>query len=269
MNVIGFDIGGTNTTVTIAGYNNNMVRIFSSYKFKTCKNYRDEIEAAGNFIESGIKNYNAEIIGISIGGPVDMGHGIIINPPHLPGYWNINLREVMEKKFNIRVNIVHDALSSAFAEYKWGNGRNSKNMVFMTFGTGFGTGFIINGKPYYNDKHTELGYNRISTGSKLNYDYVCSGSGLNDMIKKYGEGKAIKKSLNYLSYILSFLSNTLGLDKAVIGGVFTYRYDEFYPYVIKQFKKLSLNNMDIIPSMFGKDIGLYSSIAACVTSSHD
>ena len=56
MNVIGFDICGTNTTITVAGYNNNRVRIFSSYKFKTRKNYRDEIEAARNFIENGIKN---------------------------------------------------------------------------------------------------------------------------------------------------------------------------------------------------------------------
>lgn len=264
MNVIGLDIGGTNTTVTVAAYKNNAVNVFKSYKFKTCEKYIDEIETSRAFIEDGIKNYNAEIIGVSIGGPLDMEKGLIINPPHLPGYWNINLKTLIEREFNIRVNIVHDALSSAFAEYKWGNGKNAKNMVFMTFGTGFGAGFILNGKPYYTDKHTELGYNKISIGSKLNYDYVCSGSGLNDMVKKYGEEKAVKKSLNYLSYILSFLSNTLGLDKAVIGGVFTYRYDEFYPYVMKKFKKLSLNNMDIKPSMFGIDIGLYSSIAACI-----
>lgn len=261
MNLIGFDIGGTNTTITAADDN---LKIYDIYKFKTLKNYKDELKKSDNFIKNCIKNYDVKSIGISIGGPLNMEKGIIINPPHLPGYWNVNIKNVIENKYNIKVKLVHDALSSAIAEWKWGNGKNSKNMVFLTFGTGFGAGFILNGLPYYNKNNLELGYNRISIKSNMKYDYMCSGSGLNDMINKYGEKIAIKKSLDYLSYVLSFLSNTLGLDKAIIGGVFTYRYNEFYPYIIKKFKKLSLNNMEIMPSIFGKDIGIYSSIAAAM-----
>ncbi|AAT43260.1 ROK family protein [Picrophilus oshimae] len=264
MYFIGFDIGGTNTSLVLGEYNDN-IKIISVNKFRSYANsYKDEINAASDIIDSWILNYNIDRIGVSIGGPLDYKKGIILEPPHLPGFWHVNLKSILEKRFNVPVNIMHDALSSTIAEWRWGNGINSRNMTFMTFGTGFGAGFIINGRPYINDKSLEIGYNKLSIKSGLNYDYICSGSGLNDMAKIYGEKYAVRKSMEHLGYLLAFLANTFAFEIAVIGGVFTYRYNEFYPLLYKKFRKFSINDMKILPSRFGSDIGVYSSMAAAL-----
>ncbi len=264
MYFIGFDIGGTNTTLVLGEYEDNL-KIISIEKFKSFSNsYIDEINAASDIIDNWLSNYNVKRLGVSIGGPIDNKNGIILEPPHLPGFWHVKLKDILENKFNVTVNIMHDALSSTIAEWIWGNGKNAKNMTFMTFGTGFGAGFIINGSPYINDKSLEIGYNKISLRSKINYDYMCSGTGLNNMIKIYGERYAIRRSMQHLGYLLAFLANTLALDLAVVGGVFTYKYNEFYPILYKNFIKFSMNDMRILPSRFGSDIGVYSSMAAAI-----
>ena len=44
--------------------------------------------------------------------------------------------------------IQNDANACALAEWLMGAGKGTQNMIFLTFGTGMGSGLILNGKLY-------------------------------------------------------------------------------------------------------------------------
>lgn len=79
-------------------------------------------------------------IGISCGGPLDSRNGIILSPPNLPGWDNVPIVEMTEKRLGIKAFVQNDANACAMAEWKYGAGKGYDNVVFFTFGTGMGAG---------------------------------------------------------------------------------------------------------------------------------
>ncbi|MEA1910910.1 MAG: ROK family protein, partial [Spirochaetota bacterium] len=146
-----------------------------------------------NKIEAAIQNIlnrpDVEIvrsIGISCGGPLNSKKGVILSPPNLPGWDNIPIVSRLKKKFGIPVALQNDANACALAEWKWGAGRGTRNMIFLTFGTGLGAGLILDGKLYSgtNDMAGEVGHIRLEKDGPLGYgkegsfEGFCSGGGI-------------------------------------------------------------------------------------------
>ena len=48
----------------------------------------------------------------------------------------------------IKCKLENDANACAIAEWRFGAGKGTQNMIFMTFGTGLGAGVILNEKLY-------------------------------------------------------------------------------------------------------------------------
>ena len=73
--------------------------------------------------------------------------------------------------FLIKANLQNDANACAIAEWKFGAGRGTRNMVFLTFGTGLGAGIIANGQIYAgtNDNGGEVGHIRLSEWGPVGY----------------------------------------------------------------------------------------------------
>ena len=100
---------------------------------------------------------------------------------------------MVEKKTRIKTNLHNDANACALAEWKFGAGKGTKNMVFLTFGTGLGAGLILNGKLYTgtNDNAGELGHIRLSDfgpigyGKKGSFEGFASGGGIAQLSKMY------------------------------------------------------------------------------------
>ncbi len=82
-------------------------------------------------------------IGISIGGPLDHRSGTVLNFPHLPGWVNIPLREILGAKLGAPALLDNDANLGALAEHRWGAGRGAEDMVYLTISTGIGGGVIV------------------------------------------------------------------------------------------------------------------------------
>lgn len=130
-------------------------------------------------------------IGISCGGPLDSRKGTINCPPNLPDWDNVPICEIFREHFGIRPNLQNDANACAVAEWKFGAGRGTENMIFLTFGTGMGAGLILDGRLYSgtNDMAGEVGHIRLSPdgpegyGKKGSFEGFCSGGG----IKRLGE----------------------------------------------------------------------------------
>jgi glucokinase len=125
-------------------------------------------------------------IGISCGGPLSSKKGLILSPPNLPGWDNVPMVELAEKRFGIKTILQNDANACAIAEWKFGAGRGYRNVIFLTFGTGMGAGLILDGKLYSGttDLAGEVGHIRLDKlgpvgfGKEGSFEGFCSGGGI-------------------------------------------------------------------------------------------
>ena len=161
------------------------------------------LEKFSKFIEKHLDK-NIQGIGISCGGPLDSKRGVIMAPPSLPLWDNIEIVKYFENKFGIKTYLQNDANACAVAEWKFGAGKNSNNMMFLTFGTGFGAGLILNGKLYSgtNDNAGEIGHVRLTEKGPIGYrkegscEGYCSGSGIRRLADIMSKQAKYKQSFN-------------------------------------------------------------------------
>jgi len=191
---LGIDIGGTKCAV-IAGTEEMEIMEKISFPTETHKGPDHAISLllknASEIVEKR-GQHRIKAIGISCGGPLDSKRGIVQSPPNLPGWDNILIVKLFEDKFHIPVYLQNDANACALAEWKFGAGKGTDNMIFLTFGTGMGGGIIINGKLYCgtNDLAGEVGHIRLADdgpeayGKKGSFEGFCSGTGIAIMAKK-------------------------------------------------------------------------------------
>src|SRR5699024_3185765 len=88
------------------------------------------------------------IIGIVIGVPGTINNeGKDLLAPNL-GWKNVHLKKTLQEKNNIPVIIENEANSRTNGEKKFGVGKNSSNIIYISVGIGIGVGLILNGKLY-------------------------------------------------------------------------------------------------------------------------
>ena len=125
-------------------------------------------------------------IGISCGGPLDSKKGVVMSPPNLPGWDDVHIVKYFEEALSRPTALQNDANACALAEWKFGAGRGTQNMAFLTFGTGLGAGLIIDGKLFSgtNDNAGEVGHIRLDNfgpvgyGKSGSFEGFCSGGGI-------------------------------------------------------------------------------------------
>ncbi len=202
--ILGFDIGGTKCAVITADYENGRIIINNKIKIPTDLTVSPEsmINQLIDVADKMIDNKNVTSIGISCGGPLDSNKGIIMSPPNLKGWDDVHIVDIIKSHFDVPTYLQNDANACAVAEWKFGAGKGTKNMVFLTFGTGLGAGLILNGKLYSgtNDNAGEVGHIRIENDGPIGYgkngsfEGFCSGGGLAQLGKIYSE-KAKEKGI--------------------------------------------------------------------------
>ncbi len=260
---LGIDIGGTKCAVCL-GTNENSSKILDKLKFDTVvsrgnKEIIKEIIFSCKELLKKNKLTNKDILacGISCGGPLDSEKGIIMSPPNLPDWNNVPITGIISNELKIPCALRNDADACALAEWKFGAGVGSKNMIFLTFGTGMGAGLILNSQLYSGTSGTagEVGHIRLTDVGPLGYgkpgsfEGYCSGGGIKnlatEMFEKY-QGKTSLTKENFtakdiavaannddefavlvynkcgemLGHGLSILIDVLNPEKIVIGSIF-------------------------------------------------
>jgi glucokinase len=196
--LLGLDIGGTKCAVIYGEADGDTLKVIDKIGFPTETN-----RGLGYTLEAIYRNVdlviqknnpggkNIEAIGISCGGPLDSKTGTIMSPPNLPGWDNVPLVNLLTGRYGITAGVQNDANACALAEWKFGAGRGTENMIFMTFGTGMGAGLILNGRLYAgtNDMAGEVGHIRLSEtgpagyGKSGSFEGFCSGGGIAQIAK--------------------------------------------------------------------------------------
>ncbi|MEG9436354.1 ROK family protein [Edaphobacter sp. HDX4] len=178
--LVGVDIGGTKTAVVFC---NEPLNILWRREFPTRPESGPDhaIEKILHLIYQGQAEtgYGIHSIGVSCGGPLDRHHGIIQRPPNLWTWDDVPIKALLEEEFAIPCALENDANAGAIAEHRFGAGRGSRHMVFLTLGTGLGAGLILNGQIFRGASSLagEIGHVRLTETGPNGYDKAGSVEG--------------------------------------------------------------------------------------------
>lgn len=298
--LVGLDIGGTKCAV-ITGFLNEAggISIEAREAFPTPLIQEEAIQRLGDLVERMSAGREISGIGISAGNPMAAEKGMLLNPPNLPGWTGISMTECMTERFRAPARMENDANACALAEYCLGAGRGSQNMVFITFGTGFGAGLILDGKLYRGATGCagEVGHWRLSNygpsgyGKLGSFEGFCSGGGMAQLAQTIAhryiqngsspsyqsfDVKTVAEAARMgdpaalevfdicgkrLGQGLAMVSDLLDVERIVLGSIFARCEDLLVKPMREVFDNETLSNgTQILPAALGEQIGDYAAL---------
>ena len=158
------------------------------------------------------------VIGIGIGsiGPVDIGRGVILNPPHFHGIRDVAIVELFEKRYGIPAYLDYHYNCVALAEKYFGSGKEYQNFLFLGITEGLGAGIVIGDRLFsnYTSFSGEIGHISIDSNGPL---CECGNHGCLGMLVDFSTEESVQQSMEYLSIGLSGLCNLLNPQAIIVG----------------------------------------------------
>ena len=220
MLALGIDVGGTNIRFGVFDGNQliDTVRVEANFS-QSCKDSSPENAALEvvrilsneivNIIE---KHTDIQAVGIGFPGFIHPDSKKIIKSPNLPGLSYFDLCKALSTILDLPVTIENDANAAAYVEYcllqKSAN-KSMQSLIYLGLGTGVGSGFVLNGKPYTGQHGVamEVGHMIVEPGGRQ------CGCGNKGCMEQYASAtgvaatyfKATKKQLT--AYQIAALAN--------------------------------------------------------------
>lgn len=88
-------------------------------------------------------------LGAGLPGIIDGLNGRVRELSNVPGWRDVPLAALLSEKTGLPSIIENDANAMAYAEWRFGAGRDRLNVICMTLGTGVGGGLILDGKLFH------------------------------------------------------------------------------------------------------------------------
>lgn len=275
-NIIGIDIGGT----SIVGGRIEGKKIVKqlSTDTKALEGGSTTLNAIKSLIKKLITS-NTKAIGLGVPSVVDREKGIVYNVQNIKDWDEVHLKSIIEAEFNVPAYIDNDANCFAYGEKIYGKGKEFKNFVGITLGTGVGGGIINNHHllsdsncgsgefgelPYLDSILEEYCGSRFFTNSANQSAYeiaVKAKSGDEEAIKLYNEyGR-------HLSVLMKTILLVLDPQAIIFGGSISQSFDLFKDSIFENLKDFpypkSVDNIKIITSDLN-NIGILGAGALCI-----
>ncbi len=290
MYLLGFDIGGTKCAVVTAHYIEGEITLLRKAACATDLTVSPaQMLTRLTEMAAGILDGKPDRIGISCGGPLDSRLGVILSPPNLPGWDNVPVVEILQNRYGVPVRLQNDANACAAAEWKFGAGKGTQNMIFLTFGTGLGAGLILDGKLYEgtNGNAGEVGHIRLAPdgpvgfGKAGSFEGFCSGGGLKqlggvsarELAEKAHQGDPEALAVwqhcgEKLGMGLSVLMDILNPERIVIGSIYTRQESLLRPameaVIAREALLPAVKCCQVVPAALGEQIGDYAAVATAL-----
>lgn len=190
---IGIDIGGTKISLVLGTEKGKVLarrEIMTGVREKTRACVKDlAANLRALILQSCISPKKILGIGVGCPGAVNANKGTLPRSPNLPGWAGIPLRRMLEKAAGFPVFMANDANAAALGEKKFGSGKKSKSLIYITVSTGIGGGIIINGRLHEGAGFAagEIGHISIVPGGKK---CLCGKRGC---LEAYASGTAIAR----------------------------------------------------------------------------
>jgi glucokinase len=150
---IGVDLGGTNLRVAAIDPQGNVlerVSIPAHYE-------HGPVPIVAQIVEV-IQRVRADSpgvlrgVGIGVPGYIDMDAGVVMGAANLPGFDGFPIRDEVQRHLATPILLENDANAAALGEKWLGAGRDVKNLILLTLGTGIGGGIVIDGKVLHGNR---------------------------------------------------------------------------------------------------------------------
>ena len=303
---IGIDFGAT--TVKIAALNDILEEeaalplVLETTSYASVEHLIGAIADSVGEIQSRHKDMVA--LGCGVPGLVDFDRGFVHTLTNVPGWQDIALRDLLEKKTGLPVFIDNDANCMAYAEWRYGAAVGCRNVVALTLGTGIGGGLIIDGKLYRGSSFAAgeigqmsidyagipgpyglpgilegfIGNREISemASSKLHHLQAPEGGWSPRAVTQFaieGDTEARQLWLDVAEYLGSMLASIAWLinpDAFVIGGGVANADELLFDPLEKKIRESVSNvisaDLRILPARFGNEAGIVGSAAQAIDS---
>jgi glucokinase len=158
------DIGGTKIAVGMIDSNGKVLARLEC-PTDADRGYPEALRRITEMLRATAQTANMQISGIGIGstGPVYPLTGEIGDVNFFPHWKGKNPVRDLGQTFQVKVAMENDADAAALGEAGWGAGQNKSRLIYVTVGTGIGTGLIVDGQLYrgVDQSHPEIGHHLI------------------------------------------------------------------------------------------------------------
>ncbi|MCU1448414.1 MAG: glucokinase [Acidimicrobiales bacterium] len=137
-----------------------------------------------------------DAVGVGAAGLVDRA-GVLHMAPNLPGVHDFAIKDELEARVGLPVQVDNDATYAAWGERELGAAKGSDDVVVVTLGTGIGGGLVCDGRLYRgaNGFAGEVGHIKVDPdgppcpcGGRGCWERYASGSALGRFGREAGEG---------------------------------------------------------------------------------
>ncbi len=149
--VAAIDIGGTNTVFGLVDEEGTILlkENISTEHFPIPE---DLVAVVSEHIKKALKNFTGEyeLVGVGIGAPNgNYFNGNIEFAPNLKWYGVIPIASLFSEHLHVKAVLTNDANAAAIGEMVFGGAKGMDHFIFITLGTGLGSGIVVNGEMVY------------------------------------------------------------------------------------------------------------------------
>ena len=272
----GIELGGTKCIVAVA---NSPLDIIEKRVIPT----RDPISTISDII-SFFSDFKISGLGVGSFGPLvldsdSIEYGLLVAESK-KGWKGINIVKELST-INSNIVIDTDVNTAALGEYKYGAGKLSETLVYITVGTGIGVGILLDGKPHIGNFHLEIGHMLIPNSDKFKgvceihgdcWEGLASGPSIesrwgSEASKLSKSHEAWEKEADLLAKGLINIISNHSPDKIIMGGG-VMSQEQLFPMIRSNVERawnnytplVSLSNLISEPGL-GTDSGIIGSIS--------
>ncbi|MGP6172085.1 ROK family protein [Microbacterium sp. A204] len=199
-------------------------------------------------------------IGVAAPGPLDAGHGTVVDPPKLHSWHRVPLRDALAETTGLRVILEKDTTAAAVAELWTGDHQPDSSFLLIYLGIGIGAALVIDGDVVRGASGNagEIGHIIVdpdgpecACGQRGCVEVVCTPQAIIERAERVGvfaddrvgsdpesvdsrftdlcdraaggdrgATEILEEATGYLSVLISALTNMLDVDCVVLGGPF-------------------------------------------------
>ncbi|MFL8969734.1 ROK family protein [Helcococcus kunzii] len=153
-----------------------------------------------------LKKYPIVSLGIGCFGPIELDenaekYGYILNTPKIK-WRNFNFMGYLKKHFDLPMRWTTDVNASAKGEKLFGAGKDHKNIVYYTFGTGVGGGAFYGNEFLQGFTHPEMGHMYVKKYPEDSFEGICESH--KDCLEGLASGPSIEARKNMKAVDIPF-----------------------------------------------------------------
>ncbi len=182
---VGIDIGGTKIA---GGVVDEEGVILDRRRVPTPTDPHALADVVAEMVHELVADRVVHAVGVAAAGFIDATRSVILHAPNID-WTDEPLRSELEGRIGRPVTLENDANAAGWGEFRFGAGREVRDMVMITLGTGVGGAAIIDGELLVggNGIGGELGHLRFERGGR-----PC-GCGQNGCLEQYASGRALQR----------------------------------------------------------------------------